>query len=151
MSVSDCHFPSIFGEDEDQSMELMGDYENWLNEHFGYSQTAHQIGGYPDFTQEDPRFDPQYQDYILLLQIDTEYISETHSICWGDAGIGNFFINPDDLRNLDFSRVLYQWCVMTSNYIVLNHNYNQCLTHPTKMIHGYFYFWKSTYHCDDSL
>ena len=68
MSVSDCHFPSIFGEDEDQSMELMGDYENWLNEHFGYSQTAHQIGGYPDFTQEDPRYSAPPSENWQALQ-----------------------------------------------------------------------------------
>jgi len=28
---------------------------------------------------------------------------------WGDCGVGNFFINIEDLKNLDFSDVLYNW------------------------------------------
>ena len=30
-------------------------------------------------------------------------------IMWGDCGVGNFFISSDDLKRLDFSRVLYTW------------------------------------------
>jgi uncharacterized protein YwqG len=67
---------------------------------------GHKIGGYAHFTQEDPRFwDEEYEDYLLLLQID----SEGEGIVWGDRGIGNFFIRPSDLHNLDFSKVLYHW------------------------------------------
>ena len=28
---------------------------------------------------------------------------------WGDCGVGNFFINAEDLKRLDFSNVLYNW------------------------------------------
>ncbi|NER03108.1 MAG: DUF1963 domain-containing protein [Okeania sp. SIO3C4] len=47
----------------------------------------HKLGGYPDFIQEYPRFNPEYQDYILLLQIDSDYQrhSSTNNIFWGDA------------------------------------------------------------------
>ena len=71
-----------------------------------YNSTAgHHIGGYPIFTQDDPRNDDTLAQYkILLLQIDTE-----GDIMWGDAGVGNFFITADDLKKRDFSRVLYNW------------------------------------------
>ncbi|AUZ05371.1 hypothetical protein ADP71_18610 [Vitreoscilla sp. C1] len=66
---------------------------------------GHRLGGYPFFTQSDPRDDDEaLADYILLLQIDSE-----GDIMWGDSGVCNFFIHPDDLKNQDFSKVLYNW------------------------------------------
>lgn len=67
---------------------------------------GHKIGGYPFFTQSDPRdYEDALKDYtILLLQIDSD-----KKIMWGDDGVGNFFITPDDLKKQDFSRVLYHW------------------------------------------
>lgn len=70
-----------------------------------YPDNGHKIGGYAYFTQYDPRDDKAYDDYILLLQID----SQLPDICWGDVGVGNFFIDPEDLKRKDFSRVLYNW------------------------------------------
>lgn len=70
------------------------------------SSTGHKIGGYPFFTQEDPRAYDDYQDAtILLLQID----SVGDDILWGDCGVGNFFITERELKNKDFSNVLYNW------------------------------------------
>ena len=46
---------------------------------------------------------------FLLLQIDTDYGANEHMIMWGDGGIGNFFIQEDKLKQLDFSSVLYNW------------------------------------------
>ena len=61
------------------------------------------IGGYPYFTQNDPRYDhPKYTQ--LLLQIDSE-----NGIEWGDLGIANFFITPSDLKAKKFNDVLYPW------------------------------------------
>ncbi len=83
-------------------------YDEWLepyNEYFGAN--GHRLGGYPFFTQTDPReYREEIQDYVLLLQIDSDY--ET-GILWGDIGVGNFFIHPDDLKNKDFSKVVYNW------------------------------------------
>lgn len=70
-----------------------------------FPDDGHKIGGYAYFTQSDPRDSIEYLDYILLLQID----SQLPHICWGDVGVGNFFIHPDDLKHKDFSRVLYNW------------------------------------------
>jgi uncharacterized protein YwqG len=67
---------------------------------------GHKIGGYAYFTQTDPREDHAgTSDWILLLQID----SQGNDICWGDYGVGNFFIHPDNLKRKDFSNVLYNW------------------------------------------
>jgi uncharacterized protein YwqG len=71
-----------------------------------FPDNGHKIGGYAYFTQTDPREDvPGTSDWILLLQID----SQGSDICWGDYGVGNFFIHPDALRQKDFSKVLYNW------------------------------------------
>lgn len=59
--------------------------------------------GYPDNYDEDIRsFDSKYKDYILLLQLhpSSNYLvkEDDESLCW--------FIHPDDLKNLDFSKVI---------------------------------------------
>ena len=64
----------------------------------------HQVGGYPYFTQDDPRDEDSPYDF-LLFQLD----SDSDKVLWGDLGIGNFFINSEKLKALDFSDVLYNW------------------------------------------
>jgi uncharacterized protein YwqG len=32
-----------------------------------------------------------------------------NEIMWGDSGVGNFFIHPEDLKKRDFSKVFYNW------------------------------------------
>lgn len=65
-------------------------------------RTGHKFGGYPDFTQSDPR--EASDKRVLLLQLDSD-----DAMMWGDSGIANFFIDPDDLARADFSRVSYHW------------------------------------------
>lgn len=71
-----------------------------------FSGTGHHIGGYPFFTQEDSRgYSERFQNHtVLLLQIDS-----ADEIIWGDSGVANFFITPEDLKNCNFSNVLYTW------------------------------------------
>lgn len=64
------------------------------------------IGGYPIFTQYDPRTDGGHQ--TLLFESDSFWNKEIN-IMWGDSGTGTFFISPEDLINKDFSKVLYSW------------------------------------------
>lgn len=55
-------------------------------------------------SQDDPR---KYRhDNILLLQINSDF---NQDIMWGDVGLGNFFIRKEDLKQLNFSNVLYNW------------------------------------------
>lgn len=66
------------------------------------------IGGYPFFTQSDPReYDQALADEFneLLFQLD----SDDQNIMWGDCGVGNFFINREKLLEKDFSHVLFNW------------------------------------------
>ena len=67
--------------------------------------TGHKIGGYPYFTQDDPRKnnDPHT---LLLIQIDSDEIEDVE-IIWGDCGVANFFISPEDLAKCQFDDVMY--------------------------------------------
>lgn len=91
----ECFFENNFG---DNMYDTWDEYDKVIS-----SKRGHKIAGYANFTQNDPR-QGKFEDYILLLQIDSQ-----QGISWGDAGIGNFFIHPEDLANLDFTKVLYNW------------------------------------------
>lgn len=73
---------------------------------------GHKIGGYPCFTQEDPRNIAKEDDHdILLLQIDTDYVDydADRGIMWGDSGVANFFISRENLKQRNFQDVIYTW------------------------------------------
>jgi len=75
---------------------------------FDPDSTGHRVGGYPFFTQGDPREYSEYKDHsILLLQIDSD-----DEIIWGDVGVATFLITPDALMRCDFSDVHYYWDCM---------------------------------------
>lgn len=73
------------------------------------------MGGFASFAQEDPRVrnDEYAKCTVMLFQSDSENGGEKDNwddmICWGDLGVANFFISPEDLAKRDFSRVLYNW------------------------------------------
>ena len=69
--------------------------------------TGHKIGGYPYFTQVDPREENDPHTF-LLLQIDTDEV-DNKEILWGDCGVANFFISPEDLAACQFDNILYNW------------------------------------------
>ena len=70
------------------------------------SVPAIRMGGYPSFTQTDPRTygDPARYGDFTLLTVDT-----TDGIMWGDSGVAQFFMHEGDLKRRDFSRVAYNW------------------------------------------
>lgn len=84
--------------DPDEVLEI---YDELANSY------EHQLLGYPNFTQTDPReYNESLQQHILLFQIETD---DDNDIMWGDSGVANFFIHPNDLKNQDFSKLLYNW------------------------------------------
>lgn len=81
------------------------DEESWEE------NSGHKVGGYPYFTQHDPRpYIENGDNYdFLLFQLDTDSIDGKDVVMWGDCGVGNFFINSEKLKKQDFSDVLYSW------------------------------------------
>ncbi|UOB20913.1 YwqG family protein [Macrococcus armenti] len=98
----DMEIESIF-DGYDGAVEAI--YETLLPE-----QPIHQLGGYPYFTQEDPReFEEELQVYDqLLLQIDTDE-DEGAEIAWGDAGISNILMKSEDLKAMKFDNYIFTW------------------------------------------
>lgn len=76
-----------------------------------FDEGNHRLGGYPVFTQTDPKeYDEEAREYsTLLLQIDSEIHNGKFVTLWGDCGVANFFIKPEDLKNCKFDDVLYNW------------------------------------------
>jgi len=110
ISTNDHQFIELLGEEINElfiNQEIENEYREISNS-FG-----HKIGGYPYFTQDDVRKYSSNSDQIqkpdiLLFQMDTDR-NDTVNIMWGDSGVGNFFIEESALRELDFSKVLYNW------------------------------------------
>lgn len=71
-----------------------------------YDTSGCKLGGYANFTQEDPRTLRKDEQWVLLFQM---YSENGVDIMWGDAGVGNFFIRPSDLENEVFSKILFNW------------------------------------------
>ncbi|WLD92876.1 YwqG family protein [Alkalihalobacillus sp. AL-G] len=109
ISVEDYRNSDLLGESVDLSVEKdNGDKELWEVYSDTFLGDGHKMGGYPYFTQTDPRdYEKRYQEHnVLLLQIDTE---DDKGIMWGDAGIANLFIKEEDLKALNFKNVIYNW------------------------------------------
>ncbi|GHG42458.1 hypothetical protein GCM10017784_41460 [Deinococcus indicus] len=85
-------------------MEEDGEADPLTDRYARLAGAGHKLGGYPNFTQQDPRRpeDP----HVLLFQLDSD---DDLDLMWGDVGIANFFIPPDDLARGDFSHVVYHW------------------------------------------
>jgi uncharacterized protein YwqG len=70
-----------------------------------YNPYGNKLGGYPGFTQSDPRgkgWTPE--NNVLLLQLDS-----VGPMMWGDCGTAQVFIKKNDLEALNFSNALYDW------------------------------------------
>ena len=115
LSMQDVHFEPLFvrmyNENmPEQSITEIADLGDAVGEMLSEEQGGfgHKIGGYPGFTQWDPRKEDDPRT-VLLLQIDSDYGNGTAKIMWGDAGICGFFCTPEALAARDFSSVLYNW------------------------------------------
>ena len=100
----------------EQAVENFYDLPDELFENMGDSHDgpdcAHQLGGYPYFTQYDPRYEfdsAELAKYTeVLFQIDSQFDTKW-DLCWGDAGVRNLFISRENLEALDFSDLLYNF------------------------------------------
>lgn len=102
-AVIGCDLYDFTSNSDDREIDcVMNDYGEMFH--------GHRLGGYPTFTQLDPRtyIKKEEEPYILLLQVDSEDNNKI-DIRWGDLGICNFFIKQSALNRLDFSDVLYYW------------------------------------------
>lgn len=114
MSVSDFRFDSTYLDIYKQSHETNAksvynlDSSLWDEISDKIDSTGHRMGGYPFFSQSDPREETFAEHTVMLLQIDSEGDGDDE-IIWGDCGVANFFITPEALARLDFSSVLYNW------------------------------------------
>lgn len=107
VSPNDKAFDQYFGTPAFEFFDRFGDDKVEIRR--AYARLAqgngHKLGGYAHFTQEDPRLVNEFEESTLLLQIDSDH----KNILWGDEGIANFFIHPEDLEDLVFTDVLYNW------------------------------------------
>ncbi len=102
VSPSDYRFGNIIESIDDLSDDVMESLYEIL------SSGGSKIGGYAHFTQEDPRPYNDNDEWLLLFQMDSDYDGDVQ-IMWGDSGVANFFIRPEDLKRQDFSKVWYNW------------------------------------------
>ena len=73
-------------------------------------RSYHKLGGYPEFTQQDPRQEHDGLDnYTINLLTMFSEDAEKFVTVWGDQGTANWLITPEQLKNLDFSKVLFEW------------------------------------------
>lgn len=117
MGPGDCRFEALFREavravtGEDIGEKNAYQYFDKADRDYFYDQLSaagHRLLGYPFFTQYDPR-EPDSPYDTLLFQLDSDMIDRKDLVLWGDCGVGNFFINREDLLRRDFSRILYNW------------------------------------------
>lgn len=81
--------------------------DNWYNEITkSLSIPKANIGGYADFTQQDPRFGDNEKRTECLLKIDS-YLDERINI--GDAGIIFVLIALNDIKNCQFENATFDW------------------------------------------
>ena len=99
----------LFGETEAEfGSDVFGDEQFTLILEEDSHNKNSQLLGHPYFTQEDVREEGS-RYATLLFQLDSETVDKEEITMWGDCGVGNFFINAEDLQRLDFSNVLYNW------------------------------------------
>ena len=118
MGPGDCRFEALFREavravtGEDIGDKNVYQYFDKADRDYFYDQLSaagHRLLGYPFFTQYDPR-EPEGPYDTLLFQLDSDMAEDRKDlVLWGDCGVGNFFINREDLLCRDFSRILYNW------------------------------------------
>ena len=116
-------FPYYYNEDAEELEDVIDtiydlDYDELESVYDRNPKEICFIGGYPTFTQEDPRKyteDFNELDTVLfeLCSMQGEEMNKwgghDYDIIWGDVGTGCFLISAEGLKKLDFSKVLYNY------------------------------------------
>ena len=79
---------------------------DYLNAGSGAAQSNWRVGGHPEFTQSDWRYDTQFRDVDRIL---LHLWTSDGMLMWGDSGQGHFAIRREDLLKRDFSKAFYSW------------------------------------------
>jgi uncharacterized protein YwqG len=109
LTERDVRFDALFAGGHYRALEAFAEAHGVSEDSLGqavtdrYSGGGSKLGGYPFFTQQDPRRDGEFE---LLLQLDSD---DEEGMMWGDSGVAGFFIRPADLARGDFSEVVYNW------------------------------------------
>jgi len=110
--TTDYRFDAVFGKPAYEFFQQFGDKASAVYAQYGayaYKYSLGKIGGYTLPVQSDPRSLRPGEDWVLLLEIQSADDKDGVDILWGDAGMGAFYIRRDDLKKLDFSKVVYYW------------------------------------------
>ena len=108
----DYRFRRVFGLDRAEFFSRLerdkSDIEEAYEMFMGGRQYVARIGGYSRVEQMDPRLEFPDENWILLFSLDSQ-VHGGYAVGWGDGGVGNFYIRPEDLARRDFSKVMYYW------------------------------------------
>ena len=69
---------------------------------------GHQIGGYADFVQDDPRDMREVQDVVNPLLHLMQIVSNS-DLAWGDSGVCHFLIRQDAVRRRAWDEGWFYW------------------------------------------
>lgn len=118
MAINDYRFVKIFTSIVN---EIFGtDLKNYadLDDYFGnfawydklrdgYENPAITLGGYPDFTQNDPRYNMKENRDECLFKLDSW--ANYHKISIGDSGILFTLISQEDIEKCNFENAIVDW------------------------------------------
>lgn len=118
MAINDYRFVKIMCEIVNQvygtTLNTYGQLDDYFKEFAWYDKlrdgyTNHPItlGGYPDFTQQDPRLNIKDNKDECLFKLDSWGNFSTFAI--GDSGILSVLISKEDIENCDFEKGLVSW------------------------------------------
>lgn len=118
MPSSDYRFQEIMSNIVNQvygsNVKNLDDIENYFGNYDWYDRMQEQcespfisIGGYPDFTQEDPRIYMKIPKDVCLFKIDSSYDYKRIEI--GDAGILCALITEKELKKCIFEDTFVDW------------------------------------------
>ncbi|MCP4524081.1 MAG: DUF1963 domain-containing protein [Candidatus Gracilibacteria bacterium] len=89
---------------EIEEFEECKEIDEYIEKHYKGTK----LFGYPTFTQNDIRENiANGKELLLLLQLDSN--NSNGKIMVGDYGIMNFFITKEDLENMNFTNIIYNW------------------------------------------